>query len=160
MAEKSTKSHYLQLDGIFQILNQSSKNMTCADNDQEYPVPIHVTFRIYSNYTGCGGWTITAELDRKIHCLQMRCYRRPAKTMWRMRRFATGSGMLSECMMISQPLWRCGNSYCWPADHVSRSSGKSKTILYRTVKGARKELNKLLCFHSNPIVVFLYVLYM
>ena len=23
-----------------------------------------------------------------------------------------------------------------------------------------KELNKLLCFHSNPIVVFLYVLYM
>ena len=58
----------------------------------------------------CESWTLTAEIERRIQALEMRCYRRlsdfyfwifPTKTMWRTRRFATESRMQLECIMIS-----------------------------------------------------------
>ena len=53
----------------------------------------------------CESWTLTAEIERRIQALEMRCYRRlltfPTKTMWQTRRFATESRMQLECMMIS-----------------------------------------------------------
>ena len=48
-------------------------------------------------------WTLTAELERMIQALKMRCYSIfwtfATKTMWRTRRFATEFRMQLECMM-------------------------------------------------------------
>ena len=53
----------------------------------------------------CESWTLTAEIERRIQALEMRCYRRllniSYKDLWRTSRFATESRMQLECMMIS-----------------------------------------------------------
>ena len=53
----------------------------------------------------CESWTLTAEIERRIQALEMRCYMRLLKISYkdhvRTRRFATESRMQLECMMIS-----------------------------------------------------------
>ena len=53
----------------------------------------------------CESWTLTAEIERRIQALEMRCYSRLLNIFYKdpvtKRRFATESRMQLECMMIS-----------------------------------------------------------
>ena len=83
----------------------------------------------------CESWTLTAEIERKIQALEMRCYhflQRPCDERG-------GSQQNPECnwsawyllIMVKKRTLR------WYG-HISRSSGMVKTILQGTVKGARR----------------------
>ena len=95
-------------------------------------LPCHIHF-LYA----CESWTLTAELQRKIQAMEMRCNRISYKD------FITNEEV---CAKIQQAIGphedlltigkRCKLQWC---SHVSRSSGLAKTILHGTVKGGRRQ---------------------
>ena len=88
----------------------------------------------------CESWTPTAELQRRIQAMEMRCYRRILHISYK-------DHVTNEevCMKIQQaigPHKDLGTTVKrrklqWNG-HVSSSSGLDKTILQGTVKGRRK----------------------
>ena len=84
-------------------------------------------------------WTLTAELERRIQSLEMRCYRRPLNISYKdhvtneevCSRIQNAAGVHDDLltMVKKRKLRWCG--------HISRSSGMAKTVLQGTVKGAR-----------------------
>ena len=88
----------------------------------------------------CESWTLTAEFERRIQALEMRCYRRllnipykdhVTKEEVRMR-IQNAIGVHDDLLtMVKKRKLR------WYG-HISRSSGMVKTILQGTVKGARR----------------------
>ena len=88
----------------------------------------------------CESWTLTAEIERRIQVLEMRCYRRLLNTSYKDHvtnevvriRTQKANGVHDDLltMVKKQKLGWCG--------HISRSSGMAKTILQGRVKGARK----------------------
>ena len=88
----------------------------------------------------CGSWTLTAEIERRIQALEMRCYRRFLNISYKDRvtneavhnRIQNAIGMNDGLLsMVKKRKLR------W-YDHISRSSGMAKTVLQGTVKGARR----------------------
>ena len=88
----------------------------------------------------CESWTLTAEFERRMQALEMRCYRRllnipykdhVTKEEVRMR-IQNAIGVHDDLLtMVKKRKLR------WYG-HISRSSGMVKTILQGTVKGARR----------------------
>ena len=88
----------------------------------------------------CESWTLTAELERKILALEMRCYRKilnisyvdhvTNQTVRNMVFQAIGPHDNLLAIVKQQKLKWYG--------HISRSSGLAKTILQGTVRGSRK----------------------
>ena len=88
----------------------------------------------------CENWTLTAEIERRIQALEMRCYRRLLNISYKdhvtnvevRNRIQKAIGVHDDLLtMVKKRKVR------WYG-HISRSSGMAKTILQGTVKGARK----------------------
>ena len=82
----------------------------------------------------CESWTLTAEIERRIQALEMRCYRRLLNISYKgvRNRIQKAIGVHDDLLTMVKK-WKQG----WYG-HVSRSSGMAKTILQGTVKGARR----------------------
>ena len=88
----------------------------------------------------CESWTLTAEIERRIQALEMRCYRRLLNMSYKdhvtnkevRNRIQNATGVHDDLLtMVKKRKLR------WYG-HISRSSGMAKTILQGTVKGARR----------------------
>ena len=88
----------------------------------------------------CKSWTLTAEIERRIQALEMRCYRRPLNISYKdhvtneevRNRIQSATGVHDDLLtMVKKRKLR------WYG-HISRSPGMAKTILQGTVKGARR----------------------
>ena len=88
----------------------------------------------------CESWTLTAEIERRIQVLEMRCYRRLLNISYKdhvtneevRNRIQNAIGVHDDLLtMVKKRKLR------WYG-HISRSSGMAKTILQGTVKGARR----------------------
>ena len=88
----------------------------------------------------CESWTLTAEIERRIQALEMRCYRRLLDISYKdqvtneevLNRIQNAIGVHDDLLtMVKKRKLR------WYG-HISRSSGMAKTILQGTVKGARR----------------------
>ena len=85
----------------------------------------------------CESWTLTAELQRGIQAMEMRCYRKILRTMLPNEevraKIQQAIGPHEDLLTIvkRRKLQRYG--------HVSRLSGLAKTILQGTVKGERRQ---------------------
>ena len=84
----------------------------------------------------CESWTLTAQLQRRIRAMEMRCYATcyasHTKTMLPTRKSVPRSSRRSDFMTIEKR-----RKLKWYG-HVSSSSGRAKTILQGTVKGGRR----------------------
>ena len=85
-------------------------------------------------------WTLTAEIERKIQALEMRCYRRLLNISYKdhvtneevRSRIQNAIGVHDDFLSMAKK-----RKLRWYG-HISRSSGMAKTILQGTVKGARR----------------------
>ena len=88
----------------------------------------------------CESWTLTAEIERRIQALEMRCYRRLLNISYKdhvtneevRNKIQNATGVHDDLLTIVKK-----RKLRW-YDHISRSSGMAKTILKGTVKGARR----------------------
>ena len=88
----------------------------------------------------CESWTLTAELEKRTHAFEMRCYQRLLNISYKdritdeevFRKIQATIGEFDELLTLvkKQKLRWFG--------HVSRSSDLAKTVLQGTVKGKRK----------------------
>ena len=92
----------------------------------------------------CESWNLTAEIERRIQALEMRCYRRLLNISYKdhvtneevRNRIQNAIGVHDDLLtMVKKRKLR------WYG-HISRSSGMVKTILQGTVKGARRGRQK------------------
>ena len=89
----------------------------------------------------CGSWTLTAELQRRIQAMEMRCYRKKLHISYK--NHATNEEIRAKIQQSIGPhdklltivKWRKLQWY----GHVSHSSGLAKTILQGTVKGGKRQ---------------------
>ena len=92
----------------------------------------------------CESWTLTAELQRRIQALEMRCYRK-------ILRISHKDHVTNE-EVLAKIQWAIGShkdlltivkrrKLQWYG-YVSRSSGLAKTILQGTVKGERRQADR------------------
>ena len=89
----------------------------------------------------CESWTLTAELQRRIRAMEMRCHRRSVRISYKDHatneevcakiQHAIGSHEDLQTIVKRRKLKWYG--------HVSRSTGLAKTILQATVKGGRRQ---------------------
>ena len=88
----------------------------------------------------CESWTLTAELERRIQALDVRCHKRLLNISYKdhatndevRNRTQNATGMHDDLRtMVKKRKLR------WYG-HISRSSGMAKTILQGTMKGARR----------------------
>ena len=88
----------------------------------------------------CESWTLTAEIERRIQALEMRCYRRLLNISYKdhvtneevRNKNQNASGVHDDLLtMVKKRKLR------WYG-HISRSFGMAKTVLQGTVKGARR----------------------
>ena len=87
----------------------------------------------------CESWTLTAEIERRVQALEMRCYRRLLNISYKdhvtkeevRNRIQNAIGVHDDLLMVKKRKLR------WYG-HISRSSGMAKTILQGTVKGASR----------------------
>ena len=89
----------------------------------------------------CESWTLTAELQRRIQAMEMRCYRKILRISYKDR--VTNEEVRAKIQQAIGPhedlltiVKRCKQQWY---GHVSRSSGLAKTILRGTVKGGRRQ---------------------
>ena len=89
----------------------------------------------------CESWTLTAELQRRIQAMEMRCCRKTQRISYKdhvtneevRAKTQQKIGPHEDLLTIvkrREPQWY---------GHVSRSSGLAKTILQGTVKGGRRQ---------------------
>ena len=97
--------------------------------------------RILSTFLyACESWTLTAEIERRIQALEMRCYRRLLNISYKdhvtkeevCNRIQIAIGVHDDLLTMVKK-----RKLKWYS-HISRSSGMAKTILQGTVKGARR----------------------
>ena len=89
----------------------------------------------------CESWTLTAELQRRIQAMEMRCYRKILHISYKdhvtneevRTKIQQAIGTHEDLLTIVKRL-----KLQWYG-HVSRSSGLAKTILQGTVKGGRRQ---------------------
>ena len=98
-------------------------------------------FLVISSFLyACESWTLTAELQRRIQVIEMRCYRKIRHISYK--DHVTNEEVRAK---IQQAIWPHDlltivkrRKLQWYG-HVSRSSGLAKTILQGTVKGGRRQ---------------------
>ena len=91
--------------------------------------------------SACESWTLTAELQRRIQAMEMRCYRKILHISYKdhvtneevREKIQQATGPHEDLLMIVKR-----RKLQWYG-HVSRSSGLAKTILQGMVKGGRKQ---------------------
>ena len=112
-----------------------NKNISLASKGKLMRTLIFSTF-LYA----CESWTLTAEIERRIQALEMRCYRRLLNISYKdnvtneevRNGIQKATGVHDDLLtMIKKRIFR------WYG-HISRSSGMAKTILQGTIKGGRK----------------------
>ena len=89
----------------------------------------------------CESWTFTAELQRRIQAMKMRCYRKILRISYKdhvtseevCAKIQQAVGLHKDLLTIVKR-----RKLQWYG-HVSRSSGLAKTILQGTVKGRRRQ---------------------
>ena len=89
----------------------------------------------------CESWTLTAELQRRIQAMEIRCYRKILHISYKDHvtnkevhaKIQQATGPHEDLLTIVKRL-----KLQWYG-HVSRSSGLAKTILQGTVKGGRRQ---------------------
>ena len=89
----------------------------------------------------CKSWTLTAELQKRIQAMKMRCYRKTLHISYKVHvtngevpaKNKQSIGPHEELLTIVKR-----RELQWYG-HVSRSSGLAKTILQGTVKGRRRQ---------------------
>ena len=89
----------------------------------------------------CESWTLTAELQRRIQAMEMRCYRKILRISYKDHvtneevrvKIQQAIGPREDLLTIVKR-----RKLQWYG-HVSRSSGLAKTILRGTVKGGRRQ---------------------
>ena len=88
----------------------------------------------------CQSWTLTAELQRRIQAMEMRCYRKILQISYKDR--VTNEEVRAKIQQAIGPhedlLTIVKSRKLQWYDHVSRSSGLAKTILQGTVKGGKR----------------------
>ena len=88
----------------------------------------------------CESWTITADIEKRIKALEMRCYRRLLGITYRDR--VTNEEVKNRIRQYNGPyedlLTTVKRRKLKWYGHVTRTSGLAKTILQGTVKGGRK----------------------
>ena len=89
----------------------------------------------------CESWTLTAELQRRIQAMEMRCYRKILHISYK--DYVTNEEVRAKIQQAIGPhedlltiVKRCILQWY---GHLSRSSGLAKTILQDTVKGGRRQ---------------------
>ena len=111
------------------------KNISLASK-----VKLMRTLILSTFFYACEGWTLTAEVERRIQALGIRCYRRLLDISYKdhvtneevRNRIQNAIGVQYDLLtMVKKRKLR------WYG-HISRSSGMAKTILQGTVKGARR----------------------
>ena len=89
----------------------------------------------------CESWTLTAELQRRIQAMEMRCYRKILHISYR--DHGTNEEVHAKIQQAVGPhehlLTMVKRRKLQWYGHVSRSSGLPKTILQGTVKGGRRQ---------------------
>ena len=106
----------------------------------------HLYFRIAHPQipTACENWTLTAELERRIQALWMRCYRRLLNISYKnhvaneevRNRIQNVIGVHDDLLTMVKKRKR--RLY----GHISRSCGMAKTILQRKVREAEEEMGR------------------
>ena len=89
----------------------------------------------------CESWTLTAELQRRIQAMEMRCYRKILRFSYKdhvtneevRAKIQQAIGTHEDLLTIVK---RCKLQWY---GHVARSSGLAKTIFQGTVKGGRRQ---------------------
>ena len=88
----------------------------------------------------CESWALTAELQRRIQAMEMRCYRRILYISYR--DHVTNEEVRAKIQQATGPhedLTIVKRRKLQWYGHVSRSSGLAKTILQGTVNGTRRQ---------------------
>ena len=89
----------------------------------------------------CESWTLTAELQRRIQTMEMRCYRKILRISYK--DDSTDEEILAKIQQAIGPhedlLTIVKRRKLQWYGHVPRSSGLAKTILQNTVKGGRRQ---------------------
>ena len=89
----------------------------------------------------CESWTLTAELQRRIQAMEMRCYRKILHISYT--DHVTNEEVRAKIQQAIGPhedlLTVVKRRKLQWYGHVSRSSGLAKTILQGTVKGGRRQ---------------------
>ena len=88
----------------------------------------------------CESWTLTAELQRRIQAMEMRCYRKILRISYK--DHVTNEEVRAKIQQALGPhedlLTIVKRRTLQWYGHVSRSSGLAKTILQGTMKGGKK----------------------
>ena len=99
----------------------------------------------------CESWTLTAELQRRIHTMGMRCYRKILHISCR--DHVTNEEVRAKIQQAIVPhedfLTIVESRKLRWYGHVSRSSGLAKTILQGTVKGGRIQVRQRKRWEDN-----------
>ena len=89
----------------------------------------------------CESWTLTAELQRRIQAVEMKCYRKILRISYK--DHVTNEEVRAKIQQAIGPhedlLTIVKRRKLQWYGHVSRSSGLAKTILQGTVKGGRRQ---------------------
>ena len=91
--------------------------------------------------SACESWTLTAELQRRIRAMKLKCYRKMPRTSCK--DHATNEEVHAKIQQSIEPhddlltIVKRGKVQWY--GHFSRSSGLAKTILRGTVKGGRRQ---------------------
>ena len=89
----------------------------------------------------CESWTLTAELQRRIQAMEMRCYRKILCISYK--DHVTNEDVRAKIQQATGPhedfLTIVKRRKLQWYGHVSRSSGLAKTTLQGTVKGGRRQ---------------------
>ena len=89
----------------------------------------------------CGSWTLTAELQRRIQTMEVRCYRKIMRNSFK--DHVTNEEVHAKIQRAIGPhedlLTIVKRRKLQWYGHVSRSSGLAKTILQGIVKGGRRQ---------------------
>ena len=83
----------------------------------------------------CESWTLTAELQRRIKAMEMRCYRKILCISYN----EEVRAKIQQAIGPHEDLVTIVKRLTAVYGHVSRSSGLGKTILQGTVKGGRRQ---------------------
>ena len=99
----------------------------------------------------CESWILTAELQRRIQAMEMRCYRKILYISYR--DHVTNEEVHANIQQAIGPhedlLTIVKRRKLQWYDHVSRSSGLDKTILQGTVKGGRRQGGQRMRWEDN-----------
>ena len=98
----------------------------------------------------CESWTLTAELQRRIQAMEMRCYRKILRISYK--NHVTNEEVRAKIQQAIGPhedLTIVKRRKLQWYGHVSRSSGLAKTILQGTVKGGRRQGGKMKRWEDN-----------